>query len=102
MDVLIYEDDPTWVVKWGTRLELRMKRKFAGFFMANHDIFALSHSNMCGVSPKIIMHVLNINPKAIQIRQKRRMLGSKRINALKEECEKMLANGFIKESFHPR
>lgn len=56
---------------------------------------------MCGISPDIITHVLNINPKAVLVCQKRRSLGPERSVVLKEECDKLLANGFIKESFYP-
>lgn len=58
--------------------------------------------DLCGISPDIVTHVLNINPKAIPVRQNRRSLGSKRSVALKEECDKLLANGFVKSLSTPK
>ena len=46
-------------------------------------------------------HHLNIDPKARPVRQKRKALDPKRYTTLKEEVDKLKANGFIREAFYP-
>jgi len=56
---------------------------------------------MCGISPKIVVHALNIDPKFTPVKQKRRTQGLERSAALKEEVDKLLQNDFIRESTYP-
>ena len=56
---------------------------------------------MCEISPSIISHKLNVNPKHPPVKQKRRMLGPERSAALKEEVEKLKENEFIRDSTYP-
>ena len=59
------------------------------------------HSDMEGVNPRVMSHRLNIDPSRKPIRQKRRAMDADRYQALKEEVDKLISCGFIKESFCP-
>lgn len=67
----------------------------------NQDVFTWSHADMCGISPEVICHALNIKPGAIPVRQKRRAMNPEKYKAHKEKVRKLLDNGFIKEAHYP-
>ena len=56
---------------------------------------------MEGINLEAMCHCLNIDPDRKSVRQKRRAMDAECYQALKEEVDKLLANGFIKESFYP-
>ena len=56
---------------------------------------------MEGIDPKVMCHRLNLDSNKKPIRQKRRAMDAERYQALKDEVDKLLACGFIKESFYP-
>ena len=64
-------------------------------------MFAWAGSNMEGIDPIVISHRLNVDPSKKPVRQKRRAMDTECYQALKEEVDKILSNGFIKESFYP-
>ena len=45
----------------GTTLSLKMRSMLIQFLKENLDIFAWSHEDMLGISPKVIEHKLNVN-----------------------------------------
>ena len=57
------------------------------FLRANLDVFAWTHSDMCGISPTVASHMLNIDPKYVPVKQKRRGMDPERSAALKEEVD---------------
>ena len=65
------------------------------------DVFAWNHSDMCGTPPEYAVHTLNIDPTVTPIKQKRRTQGPERSAVLKEEVDKFMQNGFIRESVYP-
>lgn len=56
---------------------------------------------MCGISPNVICHALNIKPNVVSIRYKRRAMDKEKYTVLKEEVRKMLASDFINELYYP-
>ena len=56
---------------------------------------------MPGISPSVIHHSLNINPNAKPIRQKKRRFAPERVLAVKDETDKLLKAGFIREVHYP-
>ena len=56
---------------------------------------------MVGIDPELTCHRLNIDPKEKPIRQKRRALNNERYTALKEEVDKLISNGSIRETKYP-
>lgn len=63
-------DDPTRVVKIGTRLGWQEKMELAKCFIQNRDVFAWTNANMCGISPDVTYYVLNIDPRVLLVKQK--------------------------------
>ena len=56
---------------------------------------------MEGIDPNIISHRLNIDSSKKAVMRKSRAMDTECYQALKEEVDKLLSNGFIKESFYP-
>ena len=64
----------------------------------NMDMVAWTPADMSGVSPDIITHRLSIFRETRPISQKKRDLGNEKRLAAKEEAEKLLSAGFIREA----
>lgn len=64
-------------------------------------MFAWSQSDMVGISPSIISHALNIDPKYPLKQQKRRLMDDERKKALKEEVDRIKENKFIRDAYYP-
>ena len=71
------------------------------FLKSNLYVFAWKHSDMEGIDPKVICHLLNLDIDKKSIRQKRQAMDTEHYQALKDEVDKFLACNFIKESFYP-
>lgn len=54
---------------------------------------------MVGVDPKVMYYHLNILPNKKGVRQKRHLISGKRVEALKEEVDRLFDVGLIKEFF---
>jgi len=63
----------------------------------NSDLFAWTASDMSGVSPEIITHLLSVYKEVRPITQKKRKMGEEKHNALKNETDKLLEADFIQE-----
>ena len=61
--VALAEDETTKTTRIGTTLSLGMRTRLIQFLKENLDIFAWSHEDMLGISPKVIQHRLNVNPE---------------------------------------
>ena len=71
------------------------------FFHRNLEVFAWSHEDMPGISPEMIVHVLNVDPDMKPVKQKKRKFASEKVEAIAEEVEKLLRAQFIKEVYYP-
>ena len=71
MDVPIDDSDPEKVLKIGSQLDTVRAKELTDFLKDNLDVFAWTHADMCGISPSIMSHWLNINPKHPPVKQKR-------------------------------
>ncbi|KAL6333986.1 hypothetical protein AAG906_000037 [Vitis piasezkii] len=67
----------------------------------NHDIFAWAHSDMKGIHPSITSHRLNVLPTARPIRQRVRRFHPDRQKIIRDEIDKLLEAGFIREVDYP-
>ena len=56
---------------------------------------------MPGISPRVIEHKLNVNPKKKPIQQKRRAFTPERNQTITNEVNKLLTAGFIREVYYP-
>ena len=61
--VVLAEDKTTKTTRIGTTLSPGMRAKLIQFLKKNLDVFAWSHEDMSGISPEVIQHKLNVNPK---------------------------------------
>jgi len=64
----------------------------------NVDTFAWTAADMSGTDRIVIMHRLSVFKDAKPIAQKKRKLGEEKRVAAKEEVNKLLQAGFIKEA----
>ena len=62
--------DPNKVLNVGSQLSMAVQNMLISFLKANLDVFAWSHADMCGISPEIAVHTLNIDPKFTPVKQK--------------------------------
>ncbi|KAL6316293.1 hypothetical protein AAG906_017924 [Vitis piasezkii] len=68
---------------------------------SNHDIFAWTHSDMKGIHPSIASHKLNVFPTARPVRQKIRRFHPDRQKVIRNEIDKLLEAGFVREVSYP-
>ena len=85
-------------VKIGTSLSPEVRKAIIACLRRNRDVFAWSHSDMKGVDPDVMCHRLNIDPRIPARRQKRRPLNPERAQALKDEVDRLIRAGFIREA----
>ena len=62
-EVELMEGKTTKTTRIGMTLSLEMKSMLVQFLKENLNVFAWSHEDMPGISPKVIEHKLNVNPK---------------------------------------
>jgi hypothetical protein len=85
----------------GTCLEEGVREDLVKFLHSNMEVFAWSHEDMPGISLEEIVHVLNVNPGAKPVKQKRRKFAPERVEAITVEVEKLLKAQFIEEVHYP-
>ena len=71
-EISLDEDDPDKKVLIGTLLTKKEKDDIMTFLCKNKDVFAWSHRDIPGVDLEMAMHNLNIDPKYLPVRQKKR------------------------------
>ena len=69
-EVELVEGKMTKTTRIGTTLSLEMKLMLVQFLKENLDVFAWSHEDMPGISPRVIEHKLNVNPEKKPFQQK--------------------------------
>ena len=67
-EVELVEGKKTNTTRIGTTLSPEMKSMLVQLLKENLDVFAWSHEDMPGTSPKVIEHKLNVDPKKKPIR----------------------------------
>ncbi|GKV48237.1 hypothetical protein SLEP1_g55063 [Rubroshorea leprosula] len=96
-EVLIDDRDPSRKTQIGTRLNPKEKAKLIAFLRANNDVFAWTSVDMPGIPKSVSQHKLSTNPLKKPVAQKRRLFGGERLQAIKEEVEKLLQAGFVRK-----
>jgi hypothetical protein len=71
------------------------------FLRANTDMFAWSPSGMPGIPREVAEHSLDIQAGSKLVKQRLRRFDEEKRRAIGEEVHRLLADGFIKEVFHP-
>ena len=87
--------------KIGTTLSPEMRTRLIRFLKENLDVFAWSHEDIPGISPKVIQHKLNVDPERKPVQQRQRTFAPERDQAVAEEVTKLLTAGFIREVYYP-
>ena len=59
----LVEGETAKMTKIGTTLSPKIRTRFVQFLKENLDIFAWSHEDMLGISPRVIEHKLNVDPE---------------------------------------
>ncbi|XP_074356984.1 uncharacterized protein LOC141696753 [Apium graveolens] len=67
----------------------------------NNDIFSWTAADMPGIDPNLIPHRLNVDPNRKAVKQKKRTYAPDRLEAIKQEVERLLEAGFIEEVQFP-
>ncbi|XP_074377813.1 uncharacterized protein LOC141719323 [Apium graveolens] len=102
ISIPIDKDDPSKVLKVGSQLSYEMRDRLTRFLIKNLYVFAWSHPDMVGIDPGVMCHRLNIFSNCTSIRQKHRPVSGERAIELKEEVDRLLEVGLIKESYYPK
>ena len=95
------EHDPSRVLKIGSHLNHEIRDSLISFLKENLDVFAWSHTDMVGIDPEVMCRRLIINPNKKGVRQKWRPVSEEPTEVLKEEVDRLLNVGLVKEAFHP-
>ena len=100
IEVVVCKHEPNRVLTLGENLGCELKEELTCFLKANLNFFAWSHEDMVGIHPDVMCHRLNISPDFKPVHQKRRAMDARRYKALKDEVDKLLDIGFVRESFY--
>jgi reverse transcriptase-like protein len=84
-------------IKVGKNLPEAERRDVLAVIAEFRDIFAYSVEEMPGIPSNIMCHKLDIKARYKPVKQKLRHQGKERIEAAKEEVEKLLKASFIRE-----
>ena len=100
-EVELVEGKATKTTRIRMTLSLKMKSMLIQFLKENLDVFAWSHEDMPGISPKVIEHKFNVNPEKKPVQQKQWAFTPERNQAITDEVAKLLTAGFIREVYYP-
>ncbi|GKU92919.1 hypothetical protein SLEP1_g6577 [Rubroshorea leprosula] len=89
-EVLIDDRDPSRKTQIGTRLNPEERAELIAFLQANNDVFAWTSADMPGIPNSVSQHKLSTNPLKKPVAQKRCLFGGERLQAIKDEVEKLL------------
>ncbi|GKV47366.1 hypothetical protein SLEP1_g54271 [Rubroshorea leprosula] len=96
-EVPIDDRDPSRKTQIGTRLSTEERAELIAFLHANNDVFAWTSADMPGIPPSVSQHKLSTYSLKRPVPQKRRLFGGERLQAIKEEVEKLLQAGFVRK-----
>ena len=68
--VALVEDRTAKTTRIGTTLSPEIRTRLIEFLKENLDVFAWSHEDIPGISPKIIQHKLNVDPERKPVQQR--------------------------------
>ena len=99
--VELVDGEPMKTTRVGTNMSANMKKKLIQFLKKNIDVFAWSHKDMLGISPKVIQYRLNVDPEKKPVQQRRWVFTPEQNQAITDEVNKLLSAGFIQEVYYP-
>ncbi|KAL0391024.1 UNVERIFIED_CONTAM: Transposon Ty3-G Gag-Pol polyprotein [Sesamum calycinum] len=101
LKVINLSEDDEKTTKIGTTMRPSTEEHLIQFLKKNKEVFAWTMTDLHGISPDVITHKLSVNPSAKPVKQKKRMFGAERSQAIKEEVDKMLQAGYIRPVQYP-
>ena len=99
--VILTKNETTKTTRIEITLGPEMRTRLIQFLKENLDVFAWSHEDMSGISPKVVQHKLNVNPERKPVQQRRRAFAPERDQTVTDEVTKLLMAGFIREVYYP-
>ncbi|RDX99077.1 hypothetical protein CR513_17926, partial [Mucuna pruriens] len=87
--------------RMGTTMTKKQEDELVQCLRRNSDVFAWSPQDMLGINPEFMSHRLSIINGARPVMQRKRKQGEEKRRAIKEETDKLLNAGFIRESSTP-
>ena len=94
-------EKPERTLSIGAELSKEIREELITFLSNNLDCFAWSHEDMTGISPKVIVHQLNVDLSFKAVRQKRRKFAPERNKIINDEVDKLLKIGSVREVQYP-
>ncbi|XP_077232179.1 uncharacterized protein LOC143867218 [Tasmannia lanceolata] len=79
----------------------KIRTNVVNFLKANAYVFVWSALDMPGISTDVAVHRLSVDPSHRPVKQKKRNFAPERQKAIKEEVNKLLQAGFIREIHYP-
>ncbi|GJS75583.1 hypothetical protein Tco_0725464 [Tanacetum coccineum] len=95
--VVIHPEYPEQTIAIGSTLTEEGHKELCGLLRRNLDIFAWKPMDMTGVLPHIAEYRLNVREGCSPVRQKKRSQALERNKAIREEVEKLVDVGIMKE-----
>jgi len=89
------------VFKLGRTLDSETQDQIPKVISRHLDAFAWAASDIPGIDPDFLCHRLAMDPQVRPIRQRRRKFNEEKRQAIKEETQKLLAVGHIREIQYP-
>ena len=99
--IQLSENKPEKEAHISSQLLEKLKHEIVACLRENIEIFAWAPADMPGINLEIICHHLNVDLHFKPICQKKRNIAPDRLVALKEEVNKLLEAGFIREVLFP-
>ncbi|XP_077232571.1 uncharacterized protein LOC143869898 [Tasmannia lanceolata] len=99
--VPLFREDDKRTVQIGSLLTGKTKTNLVNFLKTNTDVFTWSALDMPGIPREVAVHRLNVDPSYRPVKQKKRNFAPERQKAIKEEVNKLLQAGFIREIHYP-
>ena len=93
--VELVEGETAKTTRIGTTLSPEIRTRLVQFLKENLDVFAWSHEDMPGISPKVTQHKLNVDPEKKPVQQRRQAFAPERNQAITNEVSKLVSAGFI-------
>ncbi|KAL6175187.1 hypothetical protein ACLB2K_051829 [Fragaria x ananassa] len=94
--IALSDHRPGRVVKIRAELDDETRKDIIKCLKRNIDVFAWSN-DMSGIRPKVITHKLSFDQRVKPVKQHQRPSDAKRYAATKEEVDRLLENGSIRE-----
>ncbi|KAL2224730.1 UNVERIFIED_CONTAM: Transposon Ty3-G Gag-Pol polyprotein [Sesamum indicum] len=101
LKVIHLSTDGEKTVKIGTKMCQSTEESLTRFLVENDRVFAWSMMDFYGIPPDVITHQLNVNLEAKPVKQKKRIFGLMRNQAIQMEMDKLLEAKHIRPVQYP-